>query len=116
MGIQRQITRRNARQLYDKFSKMWRRDARLAEVYGKSGTSKPRFHQWWKMHQEQLAKMKNGSATGAQIQQAMEDPWAEVQMEAAPEVSVEPEERGVLSVPIGDINLSSIMGGKDDDE
>lgn len=95
---ERTMTRAIARKLYERFSRNWRRDVRLAGQYGKPGTGKPTFNAWWKMHLKQLEQMRN--STPADVREYLSDPWADGPTAPAPR-SAEPEEkRGVLTIPI----------------
>jgi hypothetical protein len=84
-----------ARKMYDDFSRRWRRDARLADRYGKPGTKKPRFSDLWHMHQKQLEQMRGASPED--VREYMGDPWAEPDTSRPEEPAGE---RGVLTIPI----------------
>lgn len=92
----RTLDRSVARALYADFSKRWRRELRGADVYGKPGSpKKPKFSQWYAMHERDLSMMKE--STPQDVAEYMEDPWA------TPDVSPPKDdagERGVVEIPI----------------
>ena len=80
MGLSRKIKRTEARAMYDRFSKIWRRDVRLAGLYGKPNAPKrPSFQQWYAMHQADVSQMEQ--STPADVAEHLADPWAEQLME-----------------------------------
>lgn len=71
----RMIERKNARRLYDRFSRTWRREKRMAGVYGKPGR-KPTFNEWYYMHEGNSSMM--AQSTPADVQEYLGlDPWDE---------------------------------------
>lgn len=97
--------RAEARRLYDDFSKMWRRDARLAGRYGKPGTRKPTFSQWSAWHDAAVERMRK--STPQDVREFIadgQDPWADMGTEAPAEESGE---RGVVTIPM--------VGGSEDE-
>ena len=102
MGISRAIDRSVARKLYDGFSKKWRSELRFAGRYGKPGTRKPTFNQWFAMHQKDLTMM--SESTPADVREYLgADPWLEG-ADASPSLSAASEapseERGVMTIPM----------------
>lgn len=94
----RTIERAMARKLYADFSRAWRREKRLAGMYGKQGYRKPTFSQWFAMHQRDQEMM--AASTPQDVQEYLGlDPWAE----QPPEPTVhdgEGQDRGVVEIPM----------------
>lgn len=104
-GFQRKQSRAEARRYYNTFSKIWRRDMRLAGLYGKKTQyKKPTFSQWVKMHESNNQMMEQSTPQDVQEHMGL-DPWAE---QLDPRVSEQfssgpkkPEqERGVTTIDI----------------
>lgn len=99
--MSRNLERSTARALYAKFAKQWRQQKRAVGVYGEPGYARPKFSQWFQMHQQNLAE--NGKRLG-QVQQELHaegtelaDPWFEDPPMGDSEVK---EERGVVTMNI----------------
>jgi hypothetical protein len=91
--MSRTIHRRIARSLYDRFSRDWRREKRMAGMHGRPGR-RPTFNQWYRMHQADSGMM--AQATVSDVREYLgDDPWAEP---AAPAHA--PTERGVVTIPM----------------
>lgn len=90
----RTIERRNARRLYDSFSRAWRREKRMAGLYGKPGR-KPPFNQWYHMHERDASLMRQSTPSDVREYLGL-DPWAPPPVQAAPSVPDE-RPRGVVT-------------------
>lgn len=111
----RTIARAVARRQYDRFSRDWRREKRMAGAWGRPGR-KPTFSQWYHMHEGDSGMM--GQSTPSDVQEYLGlDPWAsERERKLAPELTDEfrrvlaaqraleqledGTERGVVTIPI----------------
>jgi hypothetical protein len=102
-GLNRKLKRTEARREYDRFTKMWREDMRLAGIYGKkSKYRRPSFSQWYAQHEHELGGRPSVQAPSNQeyLEQLGVDPWAE-QLDERITREVEPEvQRGVTTIQI----------------
>lgn len=99
--MSRTLERSIARGLYAKFAKNWRREVRLAGLYGKPNSPKrPKFSQWYEIHEKNQQMMRQ--STPQDVAEYMNDPWADGPAAAFERaVSDGPqEERGVMEIPI----------------
>ena len=104
--MSRNLERSIARDLYAKFAKRWRQEQRLSGVYGQPGYKRPKFNEWFTMHQRNLEMM--NESTPADVREYVgADPWGEPNpaFGAEPKASDEGE-RGVTTI--------NIMGSEDD--
>lgn len=115
--MSRKIERAAARRQYDRFSRDWRREKRMAGAWGRPG-GKPRFSEWYHMHDgvlDDLAASTPGDVrehlglppwarglrlpvlTPSAIPEALPgvDPWADV--DAGPLGNVGPIEDAILA-------------------
>ncbi len=98
--MSRTLDRSIARNLYSKFAKRWNQEKKLAGVYGKPGYKKPKFNEWYTMHQKNLEMMKE-SAPADVVEYLGDDPWAGApSYEAKSEEPETKEERGVVTIDI----------------
>ena len=102
-GINRKQKRTEARREYERFTKMWREDMRLAGIYGKKSSYKrPTFSQWYAKHEHEFGNpaLRAPAPVQEQLQQEYLDPWAE-QLDERAARTPEPEvERGVATIQI----------------
>ena len=98
--MSRNLERSMARSEYAKFAKRWRHEQRLAGVYGKTGFKRPKFNEWYAIHQRDMEMMKH--STPDDVREYLgADPWSpQAEANLAP-VGGEPEgERGVVTLDI----------------
>jgi len=106
--MSRTIARAVARRQYDRFSRDWRREKRMAGHWGRPGR-KPTFSEWYHLHQGDSGMM--DQSTPADIREYLGmDPWQpdpraermREQVEAARRAIDEATggERGVTTIPI----------------
>lgn len=105
--MSRTIARSMARKQYDRFSRDWRREKRMAGAWGRPGR-KPTFSQWYALHQGDPAMMRESSPSDVQEHLGL-DPWvdeARVRAENAVRATqkaleeVDGPERGVMTIPM----------------
>ncbi|MBV9125649.1 MAG: hypothetical protein JO112_20050 [Planctomycetes bacterium] len=102
--MSRNLERSIARSLYAKFAKNWRKEVRLAGLYGKPNAPKrPKFSQWYEIHEKNQQLMKQ--STPQDVAEYMGDPWADgpaAAFEKAVSDATEDlgGERGVVEIPI----------------
>lgn len=96
--MSRTIERSVARREYEKFSKRWRDEKRMAGLYGKTGYRKPTFSEWNAIHQRDLEQLKQSTPADV-VEHLGVDPW-EGQSEFRPAVEQPKEERGVVTLNI----------------
>jgi hypothetical protein len=103
--MSRNLERSIARNLYAKFAKRWRQEQRLSGVYGQPGYKRPKFNEWYAIHQKNLDMM--NESTPADVREYVgADPWGEP-MPAREEPKASDEgERGVTTI--------NIAGSEDD--
>ena len=102
-GIARKQKRTEARREYERFTRMWREDMRLAGIYGKrSPYKRPTFSQWYAQHQHELGQPQPQVPVydpNTMKDYLGKDPWAEnldpMVLEEDP-----PSERGVMTIDI----------------
>lgn len=97
--MSRTLDRSIARGLYEKFAKRWNQEKRLAGVYGKPGYRKPRFNEWYAMHQRNLEMMKE-SAPADVVEHLGDDPWGAESDAFRPQPDKTEGERGVTTIDI----------------
>ncbi len=98
----RTLERSIARSLYQRFARNWRRELRLAGLYGKPNSPKrPTFNQWYKMHEKDSQMMRE--STPQDVAEYMGDPWASgeaARFEVSTTTQDGEERRGVVEIPI----------------
>lgn len=107
--MSRTVARSVARKQYERFSRDWRREKRMAGAWGRPGR-KPTFSEWYHLHEGDSGMM--GQSTPSDVQEHLGmDPWApdpraerlrdqvEAARRAIEEVS-EGGQRGVVTIPI----------------
>ncbi len=101
--MSRTLDRSIARNLYSKFAKRWNQEKKLAGVYGKPGYKKPKFNEWYAMHQKNLEMMKE-SAPSDVVEYLGDDPWGGAKEYTAQQINdgqdQPKEERGVVTIDI----------------
>lgn len=103
--MSRNIDRSVARRHYERFSRDWRREKRMAGAWGKPG-KKPVFSEWYHMHQRDSGMM--SKSTPADVQEHLGlDPWVEPSRPEREALRVIQKalgelegERGVVTIPI----------------
>lgn len=90
--MSRNLERSMARALYAKFAKRWRQEQRLSGVYGKPGYRRPKFNEWYQMHQQHVLEQAQVHAPAVEQQYLGPDPWAEGTEKSA--------DRGVVTIDI----------------
>lgn len=105
--MSRNLERSIARELYAKFAKRWRQEQRLSGVYGQPGYKRPKFNEWFTMHQRNLEMM--NESTPADVREYVgADPWGEPNPAFGAETpkASDEGERGVTTI--------NIAGSEDD--
>lgn len=110
----RTIARSAARKQYERFSRDWRREKRMAGAWGKPG-HKPTFNSWYHLHGGNSGML--AQSTPSDVRECLGmDPWApEHERKLAPELAnefrkvlaarsaldeLDGTERGVVTIPI----------------
>lgn len=104
--MSRNLERSMARALYAKFAKRWRQEQRLAGVYGQPGYKRPKFNEWYQLHQQHVLEQAQVHAPAADLQydevEAASDPWADLPIDISSiQMDENKEERGVVTMDIG---------------
>lgn len=97
--MSRTLERSIARREYEKFTRRWREEKRLAGIYGKPGYRRPSFTEWHAIHQRDIEMMRQSTPADV-VEYLHADPWMEEPPKAEVTKSQDEGERGVVTIDI----------------